>query len=475
MEPTRDKTSLKLPLFLIIVGLTALAVLARIIIYNWDQWRQSVTAPVTGQQMVIAKTGMVAAANQHASRVGIDILKKGGNAVDAAVAAAFSLGIVEPFASGIGGGGFMLIYLAKTHEVIVIDYREIAPRAATGPAKEGHYAVAIPGTVAGLALALKNYGTMDIKSVMEPSIQIAENGYEVSGLLNRMMEGNSGKLLKNPAAAQIFLKDGLPYKIGERLYLKDLAGTYRQIAENGPDIFYKGAIAEAIVKEMEGKGMLTLEDMKSYHPVLRQAVKGTYRGYEIFAMGPPSSGGTHIIELLNILERFDMAGFGPDNPEGIRIMADAMTRVFLDREKFMGDPDFVTVPLNELLSKKYAEKLSLEIIAGKAAASAGNVSGYASDQTSHLSVIDGEGNMVALTQTINSFFGSGVVAPGTGILLNNEMNDFDPQGGRPNSVKPWKRPLSSMSPTLVLKDGKPYMTIGMPGATRIIPYCRKSL
>jgi len=358
MEPIRDKTSLKLSLFLIIVGVTVLAVLARIIIYNWDQWRPSVSAPVTEQQIVVGKKGMIASANQHASRVGIEILKKGGNAVDAAVAAAFAPGVVEPFASGIGGGGFMLIYLAKTHEVVVIDYCETAPRRSTTPMKEGHYSVAVPGTVAGLAFALKNYGTMDLKSVMETSIQIAENGYEVGGLLNRTMAGNSGKLLKNPAAAQVFLKDGLPYKTGERLYLKDLAGTYRLIAENGPDIFYKGAIAEAIVKEMEGKGTLTLEDMKEYRPVLRQAVKGTYRSYEIFAMGPPSSGGTHIIELLNILESFDMAGFGSNNPEGIRIMADAMTRIFFDREKFMGDPDFVKVPLSELLSKKYAEKLS---------------------------------------------------------------------------------------------------------------------
>ena len=412
------------------------------------------------------RSGMVASAHPLASRVGIEILKRGGNAVDAAVATAFALGVVEPFASGIGGGGFMLIYPGKNKEVITIDYRERAPLAAragmypssggqwTGDRmKEGLLAVAVPGTVAGLTLALSRYGTMDLKTVMAPSIEIAEKGYKVSKLLNSMMATNSQKLLKFPVSARIYLKNGRPYRVGDSLSLKDLAGVYRLIMENGPDVFYKGALAERIEKQMKsGGGLITKEDLAAYQPVLRPPVRGNHQGYDIFSMGPPSSGGTCIIELLNILGSHDIAGLGFDSPESISLMAEAMKEVFSDRAKFMGDPDFTKVPLDTLLSREHARSLSSHL----------------SNQTSHLSVADSEENMVALTQTINSFFGSGVVVPGTGILLNDEMNDFDPGENGPNSIKPGKRPLSSMSPTLVLKDGRPYLTIGTPGATRII-------
>jgi len=479
-DSMKNRKKLWTRLILTVVATMVFVLLIQVIVSRWDQGRM----PVKEKRIAATSgSGMVATANHYATKAGVEILKKGGNAVDAAVAAAFVLGVVEPFASGIGGGGFMLIYTAKSNQVVTIDYRETAPlRAApemyqtsSGEAmkdrmKEGHMAVAIPGTVAGLAMALSDYGTMDLKSVMGPAIKIAEDGHEVGRLLNTMMKKNFRKLSMFPATAGIYLKDGLPYEVGDRLYLKDLAGTYRLIAENGPAVFYSGAIAEAIEKEMAGKGLITVKDLAGYHPVLRAPVKGSYRGSEIVSMGPPSSGGTHIIQLLNILEGHDIARLGLSNAESVSLMAEAMKRIFSDRARFMGDPDFVKVPVEELISKEYAEKLRKEMSAGKLNEknAAGNVALYESDQTSHISVADNEGNLVALTQTVNSFFGSGVVVPGTGILLNNEMNDFAPEKDGPNSIRPGKRPLSSMSPTLVLKDGRPYLTIGMPGATRII-------
>lgn len=435
---------------------------------------------------VEGKIGMVASAHPLASKIGIEILQKGGNAVDAAVATAFGLGVVEPNASGIGGGGFMLIYIGKTKEVITIDYRERAPLKATpdmyrltpeGKVVDdeitvGHKAVAVPGTLAGLSLALSRYGTMSLKEVMAPAIRIAEEGFEVSKTLHGMMKDNFEKLMKFPASAKVFLKDGLPYEVGDRLVLKDLAKTYRLIAEKGPDVFYKGEIAEAIEQEMKasGKGLITREDLAIYQPVLRTPVRGTYRGYEVISMSPSSSGGTHIIQLLNILEGYDMAKLGHNSSASIHIMAEAMKRVFADRAKYMGDPDFVKVPIKGLVSKSYAETLRKGISEEKVGEKipAGDPLPFESGGTSHLSVVDREGNLVALTQTINYFFGSGVLVPGTGILLNNEMDDFVPKPGMMNSIEPKKRPLSSMSPTLVLKDGKPFLSIGSPGATRII-------
>ncbi len=473
-QPIKDKEEVKWQLILTLPAIILLSVLFYTLPSDCSQKRP----PVTERQV------MIASAHPLASKVGLEILKKGGNAVDAAVAAAFALGVVEPFASGIGGGGFVLIYLARSNEVITIDYREMAPLKANlkmyqtpdgqlipDRMKEGHSAVAIPATLAGLSLALSKYGTMDLKNVMEPAIEIAEKGYEVSRLLNTMMADNAQKLIQFPAAARIYLKGGRPLEVGDRLFLKDLAKTYRLIAERGPDVFYKGTIADAIEREMKsGKGIITKEDLSAYKPVFRTPVKGTYRGYEIFSMGPSSSGGTHVIELLNILEGYDIAHLGHNSSESIRIMAEAMKKVFSDRERFMGDPDFVRIPLNNLISKEHAEKLRMEIGTRKGSAEvvSKDPAPDTSHQTTHLSVVDSEGNLVALTQTINSFFGSGVVVPETGVLLNDEMNDFTPQKDSPNSIEPRKRPVSNMSPTLVLKGGRPFLTIGMPGGTRII-------
>ncbi|MCX5839275.1 MAG: gamma-glutamyltransferase [Deltaproteobacteria bacterium] len=443
--------------------------------------------PAKASGPVEAKNGMVAAAHPLASQVGVEILKKGGNAVDAAVATAFALGVVEPNASGLGGGGFILIYNAKTKGVTAIDYREMAPLKATPDMYKltpdgkvvdneiavGHKAVAIPGTLAGLTLALKQHGTMSLKDVMAPATRIAEEGFIVSNTLNGIIKDNFDKLTQYPAAAAIYLKDGLPYEAGDKLVLKDLAKSYRLIAENGPDVFYKGEIAEAIEKEMKasGKGLIRKEDLAAYKPAIRTPVRGTYRGYEIISMAPSSSGGTHIIQILNILEGYNMTKLGFQTPESLHIMAEAMKRAFADRSKYMADTDFVKVPIAGLISKKYADELrkgiSMDAVGSKIPA--GNPLPFVgSGGTSHLSVIDKQGNIVALTQTINYFFGSGVLVPGTGIMLNNEMDDFNPQPGNSNSVEPKKRPLSSMSPTIMLKNGKPFLSVGTPGATRII-------
>jgi gamma-glutamyltranspeptidase/glutathione hydrolase len=421
---------------------------------------------------------MVATAHPVASQVGVEILKKWGNAVDAAVACAFALGVVEPYASGIGGGGFMLVYLAKSKEVAALDYRETAPGSVKAQQlkgdqmKVGARSVAVPGTVAGLTLALEKWGRMDLATVMEPAIRLAEDGVVVEKLLAGMMRNQSAKLSRFPEAARTYLKNGdRTFKEGDRIYQKDLATTYRLIAEKGPDAFYRGKITRAIDKQMKRSGgWLNSRDLADYRPIQRNPVKGMYRGYEIFSMPPPSSGGVLIIEMLHILQGYDLVRKGHNSVDAVQIMAEAMRRIFADRTRFMGDPDFVHVPEKALLSEPYAVKVRAGIEEGKINRKIAmpNPAAYESTQTTHVSVVDEEGNLVALTQTLNSFFGSGMVVPGTGILLNNEMSDFTAEKGQPNSIAPGKRPISSISPTIVLKDGKPYLTIGMAGATRII-------
>lgn len=431
------------------------------------------------------RTGMVASATPLATEIGLGILEMGGNAVDAAVATAFALGVAEPNASGLGGGGFILIRMARTGEIAYIDYREVAPRAATpdmyldpdgrvrpGSTTVGHLAVAVPGTVAGLHMALTRYGTMSLRQVMAPSIALAERGYTVTKTFSGMMQDNLAKLNQFPAAGAIYTKGGLPYEPGSRIVLPDLANTYRAIAWGGPDAFYRGEIADAIVAEMRrGKGIIRHEDLAAYTPKMRVPVRSEYRGHEIISSPPPSSGGTHVIQALNILEGFDMAGMGFQSQAALHVTVEALKRSFADRGRYMADPDFVPVPVAGLVSKAYAEVLRRTIDPNRASpgVAPGNPEPYGkSANTSHISVVDRDGNIVALTQTINYFFGSGVVVPGTGIILNNEMDDFVPTPGAANSVQPGKRPLSSMAPTIVLRGGRPYMTLGTPGATRII-------
>ncbi len=430
--------------------------------------------------------GMVASAHPLASQVGLEILKKGGNAVDAAVATAFALGVVEPNASGLGGGGFILFYHAKSKKLEAIDYREVAPMKATPDMYKmspdgktvldkastvGHRACAVPGTLAGLEWALRRWGTMKLKDVLAPAIKIAEEGFTVSPTLHGMMKNYYEKLIRFPETAKIFLKEGMPYEVGDRLRLPELARTYRLIAEKGSEVFYRGEIAEAIVKEIKaGGGILTKEDLAEYKPTLREPVRGSYRGYEILSMPSPSSGGTHILQMLNILEGYDMVKLGHNTPASIHILAEVMKRVFADRARYSGDADFVRIPTQGLLSKEYAAEVRKAIGEDKVGVQVapGNPYSFQSGGTTHSSYVDQEGNIVSLTQTINLFFASGVTIPGYGILMNDEMDDFVPIPGKPNSIAPRKRPISSMSPSIVLKDGKPFLSLGSPGSTRII-------
>jgi len=440
-------------------------------------------------------SGMVVSAHPLASAEGAEVLARGGNAVDAAVATAFALGVVEPYSSGLGGGGFMLIYPGPGQEVAVLDYREVAPlrasrdlyqkegRVVAGLSTTGHLAVAVPGTVAGLAQALSRYGSLSLAQVLAPAIRLAEEGFEVSPVLEQRLILTRSKLKKNEAAASIFLRHGLPYHRGQVLKQPDLARTLRAIAEQGPEVFYRGWIADAIAKDMQAHGgLITREDLDRFEPRWRQPVTGTYRGYQVVSMPPPSSGGAILIEMLNVLEGYDLARLGYPSAETAHLLAETMRFAFADRAAFLGDPALVEIPLDKLLSKEYADYLRESIQPNRATPSReirrGNLLPPESATTTHVSVVDGRGGAVALTQTINTLFGAGVVAPGTGVLLNNEMDDFSADPGAPNAyglvqgeanaIAPGKVPLSSMSPTLVFKDGKLWMVLGSPGGPRII-------
>ncbi|MCB8564997.1 gamma-glutamyltransferase [Fusobacterium ulcerans] len=433
------------------------------------------------------KNGVVAAANPEASKIGVEVMKKGGNAVDAAVATAFAISVFEPNASGIGGGGFMLIRMAKTGKTVVIDYREKAPAKATpdmfvldengkvvnDEITVGGKASGVPGTVAGLLTALEKYGTMKRADVMAPAIKHAGEGIIVSKNLEGIIQDNYEKLVKFDAASEVYLKDGLPYEAGDRLVNKDLAATLTKISKEGKKAFYEGEIAKKIADEVQKQGgLMTIEDLKNYTIEEREPVVGKYRDYTIISCPPASSGGTHIVQLLNMVENYDLKAMGDNTPESWHIWAESMKQAFADRAEYMGDTAYVKVPLKGLTSKEYAKEVVKKIDLEKAGKDIkiGDPSKYESGSTTHFSVMDKDGNMVAVTQTINYFFGSGVVVPGTGIMMNNEMDDFVPQKNMKNSIEGGKRPLSSMSPTLVLDPkNRPLMTIGSPGATRIIP------
>ena len=433
------------------------------------------------------KNGVVAAANPEASKIGVEIMKKGGNAVDAAVATAFAISVFEPNASGIGSGGFMLIRMAKTGKTVVIDYREKAPAKATpdmfvldengkvvnDEITVGGKASGVPGTVAGLLTALEKYGTMKRADVMAPAIKHAGEGIIVSKNLEGIIQDNYEKLVKFDAAAAVYLKDGLPYEAGDKLVNKDLAATLTKISKEGKKAFYEGEVAKKIADEVQKQGgLITVEDLKNYTIEEREPVVGKYRDYTIISCPPASSGGTHIVQLLNMVENYDLKAMGDNTPESWHVWAESMKQAFADRAEYMGDTAYVKVPLKGLTSKEYAKELVKKIDLEKAGKDIkiGDPSKYESGSTTHFSVMDKDGNMVAVTQTINYFFGSGVVVPETGIMMNNEMDDFVPQKNMKNSIEGGKRPLSSMSPTLVLDPkNRPLMTIGSPGATRIIP------
>ena len=448
---------------------------------------------------ILAHNGMVVAQESRAARIGVEILDRGGNAVDAAVAVGFALAVTYPRAGNLGGGGFMVIHLAKNRNLdnrdVAIDYRETAP-AAAAPAmfldakgnpdpkksRENGLSVGVPGTVAGLALAREKYGSgrFSLAELMAPAIDLAQNGIRVEDDTADSLPQAREKLARWPSSAGIFLNGGEPLQEGSRLIQFDLADTLRAIAQEGPRAFYQGSIAgeitDAVVK---AGGIMTVDDLKNYRALERPVVHGTYRGYDIVSMPPPSSGGVALIEMLNILEGYDLGKLG--RAQSLHDMIEAMKRAYADRAVFMGDPDTVKMPIAGLLSKKYAERLRAGI-GNKATPAADIKPGKPSDDegknTTHFSIIDRDGNAVSNTYTLNFSYGLGLVADGTGVLLNNELDDFTSKPGTANAYGlvgfnanlpgPNKRPLSSMTPTIVLKDGKPFLVTGSPGGSRII-------
>ena len=445
---------------------------------------------------VVANNGMVATEQELASRIGLDILKAGGNAVDAAVGIGFALAVALPNAGNLGGGGFMMVHDAKTGKSVALDFREVAPLKATrnmylddkgnvinGKSLYTHYAVGVPGTVAGMEHELKKWGTMPLDKVIAPSIALAEKGFPVSETLAKILRQEQKNMGKWPATTEIFWKDGAPLKRGDLPVQKDQAPSMRLIAQQGAKAFYEGAIAQKIAAEMAPHaGAVTLQDLREYKVAEREPVRGTYRGHEVVTMPPPSSGGTHLVQILNMLEQWPLAQWGQNSAQTLHHMAESSKLAYADRSEYLGDPDFVKIPLKGLTSKRYAESLAKSIDPNRARPAKeikpGQPQPYESDQTTHYSVVDKAGNAVAVTYTLNTNFGSGIVAKGTGILLNNEMDDFAAKpgvanayglvGGDANAVAAKKRPLSSMTPTLVLKDGKPTLVTGSPGGARII-------
>ena len=445
---------------------------------------------------VYGKNGMVASEQGLATQVGLDILKQGGNAIDAAVAVGFALAVVLPNAGNIGGGGFMVLHDDKTGKDVAIDFREIAPAKASrdmyldnqgnvidGKSLFTHDASGVPGTVAGMEYALKKWGTMPLSKVLEPAIKLADKGFIVSDVLAQTLKEEKSTLGKWSSSKAIFFKNGEPLKSGDLLVQKDLAKSLRLIAKQGAKAFYQGEIATKIAKEMQSHGgTMTLEDLKAYKVVERQPIIGDYRGYKVVTMPPPSSGGVHLIEILNMLEHYPIKEDGVNSAKNIHHMAESMKLAYADRSEYLGDPDFVKIPVTGLTSKAYANERVKTIDDNKARLSStikpGKPQPYESDQTTHFSVMDKAGNAVAVTYTLNLNFGSGIVAAGTGILLNNEMDDFSVKpgvpnafglvGGTANAIEAKKRPLSSMTPTIVMKNNKPWLVTGSPGGARII-------
>jgi len=447
---------------------------------------------------VISKTGMVVSQRHKASEVGAEILRKGGNAVDAAVATGLALAVVLPRAGNLGGGGFMVVYLKDKDKTITIDYREKAPSEAHRDLfldKNGNYdkqraqfsllSAGVPGTVAGLYLALTKYGTMTWQEVLEPSIKLAEEGFMIPhDLANILASPRYKKRLSSNAAAakSYYKKDKSNYQAGELLKLPDLAWTLKQLSDNGPGAFYEGEIAKKIIKEMKrNQGLISAEDLKNYKAIERSPVEGTYKDFRIVSMPPASSGGVHLIQMLNMLEEYPIQDMGFGSADSIHILAEVMKRAYADRSKHLGDMDFYDVPFS-LISKEYSSSLNKSISIDSRTASqdvlAGDPYPYESPDTTHFSVMDEYGNVVSNTYTLNFSYGSGIMIPGTGMLMNNEMDDFSSKPGVPNgygllgseanSIQANKRPLSSMTPTIIFKDNKPYLVLGSPGGSRII-------
>jgi len=461
----------------------------------------TLSVPVSlAREPVRARHGMVASTNEVASRVGVDIMKRGGNAVDAAIAVAFALQVTHPAAGNLGGGGFMMIRL-KDGRTTAIDYREMAPAAShrdvyldkngnliegEGGSLVGYRAAGVPGTVRGMELALKKYGSGKLSwaQLVEPARRLAGAGFTVTYELARSLYNERKYLSQYAETKRIYLKGGQFYKEGELFRQPELAATFARLQRFGPNEFYEGETARLIVADMKrNNGLMTMDDLHGYVAKERAPVRGNYRGHEIISMPPPSSGGAVLIEMLNILEGFDLQKIEASSSDRYHLMAEAMRRAFADRAEYMGDSDFVKVPVQGLIDKAYATTLRTTINSDRASTSAevraGRPAGYESDETTHFTVVDAEGNAVSNTYTLNNSYGSAAVAKGTGLLLNDEMDDFAAKPGTPNmygliqgernAVAPKKRPLSAMTPTIVLrKDGTLWFTVGSPGGPTII-------
>jgi gamma-glutamyltranspeptidase/glutathione hydrolase len=454
----------------------------------------AITSPAWAtSRPVRAKTAMVVSQEELASRVGVEVMAEGGGAVDAAVATAFALAVTHPTAGNIGGGGF-LVYRSSAGEAAAYDFRETAPARASATMflKDGKYdfdlhhrsylSVGVPGTVAGLHLAWKEHGKLPWARLLEPAVRLAREGFLVSDGLARELEEVLPSMAPYPASLAQFSKNGTPYETGDTLRQPDLARTLERIAELGPAGFYEGETAELIEKEMErAGGLITREDLKAYQARKREPVRGSYRGYEVVSMPPPSSGGTALIEMLNVLEGYDLATSGYGSAATIHLIAEAMRRAFADRARYLGDPDFNNaIPVDRLTSKEYAAELRKTILPDRASQSSPATFEWPteSNETTHFSMVDTDRNAVALTYTLEDGYGSRVVVPGAGFLLNNEMGDFNAGPGLtneegligtdPNLAAPGKRMLSSMSPTILARDGKLFMVTGSPGGRTII-------
>jgi gamma-glutamyltranspeptidase/glutathione hydrolase len=443
------------------------------------------------------KAGMVVSPEKLAAEIGLDMLKQGGNAVDAAVATGFALAVTLPRAGNIGGGGFMLIHLAESNEQIFIDYRETAPAAATpemflkedgsvdqAKAYFSHQAAGVPGTVAGLIHAQERYGKLTLKQVIQPAIDLAEKGFATSLALHMSLSARAERLAENAEAKRIYLQGGDTAPVpGTVLMQPDLAGTLKRIRDKGADGFYKGETAALIAGDMANNdGLITTDDLANYRALERPPVRGTFRDFEIVSVAPPSSGGVHVLQMLNILEPYPLESYGHNSAAYLHRVIESMKLAYADRSRYMGDPDQTVIPTEALISKDYAAERRKLIDAEQAKSAEeigpGNPVPSESPDTTHYSVADAEGNVVANTYTLNFSFGSHIVVPGTGILLNNEMDDFAAKAGdanayglvqgEANTIAPGRRPLSSMTPTIVFKDGQPWLAAGSPGGSLII-------
>ncbi|MEC5320620.1 gamma-glutamyltransferase [Brenneria populi subsp. brevivirga] len=451
---------------------------------------QAASAPA-----VEARNGMVVSSQYLASQVGVDIMKMGGNAIDAAVAVGYAQAVVNPCCGNIGGGGFMTIHLADGTDTF-INFRETAPAAASadmyldaqgnvkkGASLYGYLAAGVPGTVLGLDTAQKKYGKLSREQVMAPAIKLARYGFELTRADTDILDTTVKRFKEDPEAARIFLRaDGSPLQPGDKLVQRDLAQTLQAIADNGPDAFYQGRIPQAVEQAAkQGGGILTAADFADYRVTETAPVTCDYRGYKFVSSPPPSSGGVTLCEILNIVEGYDIKAMGFNSAASVHVLTEAMRHAYMDRNTYLGDPEFVHNPLNRLLSKDYAAEIRSQIAPQNATPSQQvqpGVGPHEKPETTHYSIVDKQGNAVSTTYTVNGRFGAVVIAPGTGFFLNDEMDDFTAKVGEKNlyglvqgernAIAPGKRPLSSMSPSLVTKDGKVFMVLGSPGGSRII-------